>query len=65
MENDFQEISNQDTIKHLRNFYGLDKYRAKNKKDPVIFGSVTNWIPIKMMPAFYFTYLSLGKQIAD
>jgi len=60
-DSDFEEISNPLTEKALRKFYKLDSYKLKNKLDPILLGSLTDWAPIKMMPALYFSIMLMGK----
>ena len=55
-------VTNEDTIKTFFDFYSLHEYKASCPLVPIIFGSLTNWVPYKMMPAVYHSMLLMAKQ---
>lgn len=57
---DFQLVSSEATRELCFAYYGLEKYREANPKQPLIFGTVTQWRAIRLTSAFDHTLLHLG-----
>lgn len=59
VDNDFQKLGNLKTIDLLIEYYKLKKYRDNNPITPLMFGSITEWQPVKLMSAIDHTLLRL------
>ena len=61
VKDEFQTIVNKKTIEILTDYFKLKKYKKLNPNTPMIFGSITDWHPVKMMSALDHTLLRLSK----
>jgi hypothetical protein len=58
--NEFEEITNIDIKNVLTAFYNLEIIKRTNGDQPIVFGSLSDWKPYKLIPCIDYVLLRLS-----